>query len=89
MFILLDELLINTDLLAVVKPIDDDHCSIFLAGSSPIDGGFLIDLSRDEVMSILESEEPDHLLKMANELKKEIDSSQEDETSMAGNPRRR
>ena len=75
MFIELDEVIFNSDLIGAVKPINNSQCAIFLAGSSVMDGGFLINLSKEEVKEVLNSTESSHLLKLADELQDEIDSS--------------
>lgn len=76
MWIKLDDQLFNSDLIGSVKPIDDEHCSVFLAGASPIDGGFLLNWSLEEVEEVLSSTEEGSLLKMAEDLQKEIDDSE-------------
>lgn len=43
----------NPDLVTSVREIDDDSCSIFCEGSSPIDGGFLVDIPADEAVELL------------------------------------
>lgn len=34
----------------VLKRVDEEQCSLFLPGSSPVDGGFLIDREFDAVL---------------------------------------
>lgn len=52
MWIMLGDDAFNTDLLACVRPVDDGKksCSVFMPGSSPVDGGFLVDEPFDTVL---------------------------------------
>ena len=46
----LDGQYFNSELVAVVRRAGEKKSAIFLSGSSPVDGGFLVSLSVDEVM---------------------------------------
>lgn len=35
----------------VLKRVDEEKCSLFLPGSSPVDGGFLIERDYEEVLN--------------------------------------
>jgi len=55
MFVNLDGRWFNTDLIAAICPVDDgdEQTKLFIEGSSPVDGGFLIDMPTDEVLEIV------------------------------------
>jgi hypothetical protein len=73
MFIKLDNQLFNSDLISVIKPIDDGRCSILMSGESVIDGGHLINLSAEEVEAELSKIEGNSMLRLADDLQDEID----------------
>jgi hypothetical protein len=73
MFVEIDGKIFNTDQIAAVIPIDDDHCYILPAGGSIIDGGIIINLSIKEVEEDLADE--GNMLELADRLQAEIDSS--------------
>lgn len=52
MWIEIDGNAYNTDLLAAVRKVGggEKQCSLFMSGSSPIDGGFLINEPYDDVV---------------------------------------
>ena len=78
-FIEIGDDLFNTELIAAVRPIadDDDHCVIFTAGQSATDGGFLVNLSQEEVLAKLASVDRDALLQLADEMKSEIENGRD------------
>jgi len=55
MFLYLDNLFINTDHVTAVRPVGDgeEQSILFMTGQSAVDGGFLIDLPMDEVVTTL------------------------------------
>lgn len=59
-----DELSINPEVVGAVKAsADGKKCSVFLSGQSAIDGGFLVDKSKEDVEGILR--EPQDRIKNA------------------------
>ena len=56
MFIRIGDDYFNTDLIACVRPIDDDDdsCVIFSAGQDAVAGGFLIPMPIEEVFELIQ-----------------------------------
>jgi hypothetical protein len=90
----------NSETIAVVRPIDDEHCTIFTVGQSAIDGGFLINLSADEVEAELSKVDRNVLLDLVDRIQDEYsengkngdgkkDGSAGPERKLAGHSRRR
>ena len=87
MWIDLDGSKFNTDHIAVVRPVadDDDQCVVFTVGQSATDQGFLVEMSIEDVFTViqharlveiagmLESDEP--------ELEPDLESEPESEPS--------
>ena len=74
MWILVGDRYFNSDLLAVIQPVDDgDQTVIFTAGQSAIDGGFLIDVPTDEVFEMVQNARLHELAQMM------VDSDQSEE----------
>ena len=69
----LGDLIFNSENIAVVRPIDDDQCTIFMVGQSAIDSGFLISMSAEEVEEELSKVDRNVLLDMAEQLREEIE----------------
>lgn len=44
---------INPALVIAVKPVGKKQCTVFFAGQSAVDGGFLVNQSTEEVMDII------------------------------------
>lgn len=45
-----DDLWVRPSLVAAVKRFDEGKCTVFIAGQSAVDGGFLIDRDADSVV---------------------------------------
>jgi hypothetical protein len=67
--------LFNADTIALVRPVDDEHCVVFTVGQSALDGGFLIEMSADKVEEELNKVDRNALLDLADQMKSEIDDS--------------
>lgn len=64
--------LFNAESIAVVRPIDDEHCVIFTTGQSAIDGGFLVEVSAEEVEAELAKVDRNVLLDLVDKLQDEL-----------------
>ena len=74
MFINLSGQFFNSDLIFSIRPIDDSHCVLFPAGADPIAGGFLIELSIEEILRELAKVEDGSFANLADQLQDEIDA---------------
>lgn len=67
MWIDLDGLKFNTDLIACLKPTDDgEQTIVFCAGQSAVDGGFLIDLPIEEAFRLVQQARYQELAEMVD-----------------------
>lgn len=68
----ISDLRINPSLVTVIKPAGKDKCTVFFAGQSAVDGGFLVNQSADEVTDIISQPQ---IRQSAEELLKALDAA--------------
>ena len=58
-FVEVDDLIVNAELVAVIKKVDKDKCAFFTAGQPATDGGFLVNKSAIDFATDLLEESSD------------------------------